>query len=530
MEKKLLINGLLPIMIGIISFSSIYMDKTTNAWLMIAAGAALFASFQPHPFRNHPFLIYAQSAMLVLFHLTSALNWTLTLYVIVLVQLLTKNDSLARSFYQALFVISVYSVIRLSYTDLNSYALLNTFADFVSSMVIVALFWYIKKSAIEKDELQRKNNALLRLDTLTGLLNFQAFREDLDEMCKKTKKICIIFIDCYNIRTLNIQQGYREVNNELIRLADQLQTHFPHALISRYSGGEYAIAFEYDTEAGAIQTIEHVFNHEMTDFKAMNLLYGFSLDKNKSIDGKIDDVESQLFDKKREYWVKRDEHFFRADKLKVIGELAAGMAHEIRNPLTTIKGFLQLAYQNDYNNMNQFHGIIMSEITRVSELTSEFLQFSKPHFAKLKPESVQSCISRAVSVMDTEISRLGHTLLVETAIVPLLVEMERDKMVQVLVNMMKNAIEAMDSMGNIRILAYSQNHCAIIEISDSGNGMCQATMDKLFDPFFTTKEHGTGLGMSITHKIIQDFGGSIKVDSVLSEGTTFIIRLPLYHT
>lgn len=231
--------------------------------------------------------------------------------------------------------------------------------------------------------------------------------------------------------------------------------------------------------------------------------------------------------KKREIWLKREKHIFRADKLKVIGELAAGMAHEIRNPLTTVKGFLQMAEKNQFNGMEKYYGLMMSEITRVSDLTTEFLQFSKPHISKLRIESLQVCLDKAKSIIQTEIERRGHSFLMEEKAGPLFVEMDPDKIVQVLINLFKNAIEAMHEVGEIRISTYDIKDYAVIEVSDNGPGIPESIMDKLFYPFFTTKPNGTGLGLAISQKIVQDYGGRIEVSSGKREGTTFQIWLPL---
>lgn len=514
-------------MIGIISFSSIYLDRAANPWIIIGLGAGLLYSFLGKAAGRHRWSVYLQSCLLFLFHWTSQLNWCLVIYIIVLTRLLSMNDGLNKSVLQTLFYMAAYSSIRLSYSEINPYSILVTLSDIISSIIIVTLVWHIKSAEKEREELKRKNEILLRVDPLTGLLNYQAFREKLEELTREGKSFCLIVVDCFNIRILNAQQGYREVNDVLRKMAELLRARFQQAIISRYSGGEFSVAFECDSEQRTPGMIEELFDAGKSDFGSMQLIYGYSCDHGKTIDERINEIENQLFNQKRDFWLKRDEHIFRADKLKVIGELAAGMAHEIRNPLTTIKGFLQLAGQNNYKNMDQFHHIIMSEITRVSELTAEFLQFSKPHFVKLRLESLQSCIQRSVSIMETELSRHGHRLVLEAAEEPLLVEIDRDKIVQVLVNMLKNAIDAMDDEGKIAIRAYAQDRFAVIEFEDTGSGISDENMDKLFEPFFTTKEQGTGLGLSVSHKIIQDHGGSIHVQSAISKGTTFIIRLPL---
>ncbi|MEB3101827.1 sensor histidine kinase [Ferviditalea candida] len=137
------------------------------------------------------------------------------------------------------------------------------------------------------------------------------------------------------------------------------------------------------------------------------------------------------------------------------------------------------------------------------------MQFSKPHISKLRIESLQVCLDKAKSIIQTEIERRGHSFHMEEKAGPLFVEMDPDKIVQVLVNLFKNAIEAMHEVGEIHISTYDIKDHAAIEVSDNGPGIPESIMDKLFNPFFTTKPSGTGLGLAISQKIVQDHGGRI---------------------
>ena len=189
---------------------------------------------------------------------------------------------------------------------------------------------------------------------------------------------------------MNFEHGYEQANHGLKDLACQLEHHFGSSIVSRYGGSEFAIAMETVAERTPRESMREVLAAIIADYPHLDIIYAHAYSDGRSASETIADVENQLFLQKKEIWMNRDEHIFRADKLKVIGELAAGMAHEIRNPLTTIKGFLQLAHQNDYKDIDRYHPMIMDEITRVSELTSEFLQFSKPNLSHVKTESIES--------------------------------------------------------------------------------------------------------------------------------------------
>jgi signal transduction histidine kinase len=231
---------------------------------------------------------------------------------------------------------------------------------------------------------------------------------------------------------------------------------------------------------------------------------------------------------KREMWLKREEHMLRSEKLRVVGELASGMAHEIRNPLTTVKGFLQISKANGYN-IENWYALIMDEINRMSDLTAEFLQFSKPHATQFRIHSLHDCILRVISLTESEAAKLGHELHYEHPTEPIHVIMDQDKMVQLLLNLVKNAYEAIRERGIVNLRLFRQNHHAILVVQDNGQGIPADELEKIFHPFYTTKESGTGLGLAICHKIVQDHQGTMGVESVLHQGTIFTITLPIVY-
>jgi len=215
-----------------------------------------------------------------------------------------------------------------------------------------------------------------------------------------------------------------------------------------------------------------------------------------------------------------------SEKLRVMGELASSMAHEIRNPLTTIKGFLQVSQSYDYN-IERWYQLIMNEIARMNELTGEFLQFSKPKATELHVAPLQMSIARVVSLTESEALNLGHQFSVEQPEEPIHILMDEDKIVQLLLNLVKNAYEAMSVRGSIVIRLYRRNEHAIVEIEDTGSGIPAELVEKIFQPFYTSKKSGTGLGLSICLKIVNDHGGTMTVYSEVDIGTTITISFPV---
>jgi len=220
----------------------------------------------------------------------------------------------------------------------------------------------------------------------------------------------------------------------------------------------------------------------------------------------------------------------RSDRLAMIGQIAAGTAHEIRNPLTSIKGFIQLLQSSLESRKLErevgYLSIVKSEIDRINELVNEFLLLGKRKDISYRPTSVAQTIHNILPIIMSEANLHSITVnyLVADNLPP--VHADSELLKQVFLNICKNAIEAMDEHGVLTIVERPGDDQVIhIDIHDTGSGIPDYLMDKIFDPFFTTKENGTGLGLAICQRIVHDMGGQITVSSG-SEGTTFTISLP----
>jgi two-component system, sporulation sensor kinase E len=221
----------------------------------------------------------------------------------------------------------------------------------------------------------------------------------------------------------------------------------------------------------------------------------------------------------------------RSDRLAMIGQIAAGTAHEIRNPLTSIKGFLQILKstfeRQGMPKERSFTEVMLSEIDRINELVSEFLLLSKQKEALLSEVDVQSVLRGILPIIESE--ALLHNCEVRYAPLPSLptVTADQEMLKQVFLNICKNGIEAMQDGGLLTItekLDWDERK-VLIDIHDNGPGIPLFLVDKIFDPFFTTKENGTGLGLAVCQRIIHDIGGTIRVSSK-GYGTTFTVGIP----
>ncbi|WP_134704899.1 ATP-binding protein [Ammoniphilus sp. YIM 78166] len=222
---------------------------------------------------------------------------------------------------------------------------------------------------------------------------------------------------------------------------------------------------------------------------------------------------------------KKMETFIRqADKLSVVGQLAAGIAHEIRNPLTTIKGFIQLLDSN----LNQRHSqILLSEIDRINLIVSEFLILSKPHEVDLKPHHLNSIVRSVITFLEPLTNLRNVQILYSETFDSAVVRCEENQLKQVFINLLKNAVESMPQGGKIHMELNEINpkHISVL-IRDEGCGIPQDQVNRLGEPFFTTKEDGTGLGIMVTQQILKNHGGYMGIDSELNKGTTVHVILP----
>lgn len=223
---------------------------------------------------------------------------------------------------------------------------------------------------------------------------------------------------------------------------------------------------------------------------------------------------------------------FQNDKLAMLGKIAAAIAHEIRNPLTSIRGFIQLLNPLLKEAGKQEYGrIILSEIDRANDIIYEFLNSSKPSAPMKQKVLVGLLLKETILLSESEALMKGCELHCEIFDPYLTVAVDVKQIKQVLLNIMKNAMDAIvdvkeDRKGRIDISAKHEGKYSLISIRDNGKGMERATLNRLFDPFFTTKDEGTGLGLSVSYRIICNHGGTIHVDSQLNEGTEFLIYLP----
>jgi signal transduction histidine kinase len=229
----------------------------------------------------------------------------------------------------------------------------------------------------------------------------------------------------------------------------------------------------------------------------------------------------------------------RTDRLKSLETIAGGFAHEIRNPLTSIKTFIQLAPErkDDPDFIREFSRIVLDDVYRIERLIEEILDYARYMEPKLTEEDVNDIVSSCLYFIEVKADSLG--IKIEKVLAPHLprVMLDRQQIKQVFLNLFLNAMDAMgDRGGTLRVrteqlVKAGGKQWVQIETEDTGDGIQETNLEHIFDPFFTTKhesgEHeGTGLGLTIVHQIIQEHHGEIQVKSTVGTGTTFLVNLP----
>jgi len=225
---------------------------------------------------------------------------------------------------------------------------------------------------------------------------------------------------------------------------------------------------------------------------------------------------------------KLEEDLRRSERLAALGKMAAGVAHELRNPLSSIKGLalvLQSRFKED-NSDRETATILVQEVERLNRSISELLDYARPQQLKKENFDIVQLLNKAVSLMRIDAETAGVELRThfDENLEPF--NGDEDRLTQVLLNLLLNGIQAMEDGGTLDIRAGATDRKIEIVVTDSGCGISEKDLTRVLDPYFTTKPDGTGLGMAMSAKIIEEHGGEIRLQSKVGEGTSVIIEIP----
>ncbi|WP_442920038.1 ATP-binding protein [Metabacillus sp. B2-18] len=212
--------------------------------------------------------------------------------------------------------------------------------------------------------------------------------------------------------------------------------------------------------------------------------------------------------------------------MAVVGQLAAAVAHEIRNPLTSVKGFIQLFSETKQCN-EEYMNIVLNELDRVEDIIFEFLTLARSHQEKMETIKIDELLKQVIQLLQTQAILVNKEInfLVESNIPP--VEGDSNKLKQVFFNIIQNALDAIDEKGVVFVRLYSNDSRVCMEFIDNGCGIPESRLESVGEPFYSTKEKGTGMGLMTSYKIIENHKGKIDIDSTVGEGTKVSVSLPL---
>ncbi|OLS36883.1 PAS domain S-box protein [Bacillus sp. MRMR6] len=220
-----------------------------------------------------------------------------------------------------------------------------------------------------------------------------------------------------------------------------------------------------------------------------------------------------------------NERLRKSEKLAVVGQMAAAVAHEIRNPLTAIKGFMQL-FSKEKEINPAFLTIILDELDRVETIISEFLSMAKPHAEKTVPIQVDQLVEQVIQLLQTQALMKNKEIHFNKMDPILPINGDPNSFKQVFMNVIQNSLDAISELGQIEVSLFTDSTGIFVKITDNGCGIPKERLAKLGEPFYSTKEKGTGLGLMTSYRIIESHHGKINVESIEGEGTTVTIWFP----
>lgn len=221
-------------------------------------------------------------------------------------------------------------------------------------------------------------------------------------------------------------------------------------------------------------------------------------------------------------------HMLQTEKLSSLGHLSAGLAHELKNPITTLKMLFQdFKYESGHPITNEESEVILDEIQKIDDILTKFLGFARQERLTLTEANINDIIKRILSLSVFNFKNQGIRVYNDLPKDLPLIKIDKSLIEHVFLNLIMNSVQAMPEGGMLRVSGSAMNNFIEIKIEDTGNGIPDNIKSKVFDPFFTTKDNGTGLGLSIVYNIINAHGGKIWFESSESKGSVFTVRLPI---
>ncbi|MED3935738.1 ATP-binding protein [Priestia megaterium] len=303
--------------------------------------------------------------------------------------------------------------------------------------------------------------------------------------------------------------------------------------IQAVSQGKFDVKLTYedDSELGNVHTrfnemterLQQLFQQVSATKEQLNVETNFSHSKD-GIAKAIDELEV-IMEKTR-----MQKELQRAEKMNAIGQLAASVAHEIRNPMTVVKGFLQLFQDNTKlsNTELSYMHLMINEMDRAEAIIHDYLSLAKPDVHQHRFINCLECITSLVDLLSSYALLTNNILIELDAKEEMYVRGSRNELNQILLNIMKNGIEAMRAGGTLRVGLYKREGQVHIQIEDTGIGMTSEQVNRLGTAFYSLKEKGTGIGLMVSYQLVEQMNGRIEVESIPGKGSTFTLIFPSY--
>ncbi|MBO8168961.1 MAG: diguanylate cyclase [Thermoanaerobacteraceae bacterium] len=389
------------------------------------------------------------------------------------------------------------------------------------------------------NQLRQETDRLIKFDDQTRLLRYSCLQpclvEKIKEWHQNNKSFALLIIDLGSLKYFNSKYGYK-TGDKLIENTARVLCNFlgDEDQAFRYAGDQFAVLTRMTDEE-----IEHFITHfnldvarvaDKLNVEKLNIVTGraYCPQDGTSPEELLDQAMADLEAKKDKLKVEKMEQQKRAEKMALVGQLAAGLAHELRNPLTSVKGFCHLIKENiDDPKIKEYLNYMDADLTRISDLIGEFLLLSKPSAPQLEVIDAVEFLQEIIDFLESQARLQDISVMMQIPGYLPKLHADKEQLRQAIINVMVNSFEAMPDGGEIYISLAPVGDKIGISIEDTGHGIPEENLQHILNPFFTTKEEGTGLGLSVTQRIVASHGGDIVIKSRENEGTVVTLYLPL---
>ncbi|WP_066367339.1 PAS domain-containing sensor histidine kinase [Neobacillus fumarioli] len=374
--------------------------------------------------------------------------------------------------------------------------------------------FHVKEPVISVDSLEQKSKPMIELgkETIESLkaseqMYWRIFEDSIDGMLLWNNELRIVDANCMAEKMYKLpkEQMIGQKVYELINFPQEIEEKVFDHLKQVLQKGKHSSSIVIEIKDGKKRHYEYS--------SKLEIVQGLNFTVIKDVTAKAR-IEEQLR---------------KSETLNVIGELAAGIAHEIRNPMTALKGFIQLLEGSIKEEHSMYYQVITSELQRVDSIINEFLLLAKPQAIKFQEKDVIQIMKETIDLLNAQavLHNVQFSTIFDDHLPPIFCEPNQLK--KVFVNLIKNAIEVMPNGGTITVkISGNKNNQIHISIKDEGIGIPKEKLKRLGEPFYTTKERGTGLGLMVSYRIIEEHKGNIQIESQEGKGSTFHIYLPIH--